>query len=245
MLSSKLRLVCCALTLHALCCSVTIAQASQPAATTTVPSVGTPPPLTATATPLTGDALDSALARRELAKKEQRVFKLGFSIGWRQLLGSDETLRRDVVINPATNFAHFEAMDHGAVMASGVLAVFPRKRKAVCTGRCRQGLGWRFGFLANVKLATFGADEVTTFNQSIEGGIGPMVRLSDDFGMALTIERVFSRRARSFIVPGQFVYDSADTLTRKPLTSLDPTDSRFFVADNLTAFSFKFVYFLR
>ncbi len=244
MLAANLRRLCAALAALPLVYSISVAQVL-PVPAPPAAAVVSPPVPPASATSISADSLDRMLARRELANKEQRVFKLGFSVGWRQLTGSDESLKRDVVIDPSTNFANFESIDHGAVMASGVLAVFPKKRTPSCTGRCRQGNGWRFGFLANVKLATFGADEASTFNQSIEGGLGPIVRFSDDFGMALTIERVFSRRARSFVVPGQFVYDSADTLTRKPLTSLDPTDSRFFVSDNLTAFSFKFVYFLR
>jgi hypothetical protein len=197
-------------------------------------------------TVIAATALEDTLDARAARRKEARVFKLGLSVGWRSLRGTQSDLLRDAVINPATNAVEFERIDRTSVLASGVLAVFPRKKspKDPCD-RCTFAAWWRVGFLANIKLTAFGADQGATFNQNVEGGIGPVYRFSDDFALALTLERAFIRRPRSFIVAGQPVFDTEPSPTRKPLAALDPSDNRFFIDDNLTAWSFKFVYFLR
>ena len=64
--------------------------------------------------------------------------------------------------------------------------------------------------------------------------------MDDDFSLGLTVERVFSRRLRRFVTQGTPLVVAGDTLT-----SLDRTDDRFFRDDNLTAVSFKFLYFIR
>ncbi len=87
-------------------------------------------------------------------------------------------------------------------------------------------------------LASFNPDNVSVFNKSLEGGIGVAVRLAQDFGLAGTYERVFSRRLRKFVVEGQQL-----SVDGKVLTTIDETDDRFFVDDNLSATSFKFIYF--
>lgn len=64
-------------------------------------------------------------------------------------------------------------------------------------------------------------------------------RVTDDFALAFTYERVFSRRIRDFVTPGQKIL-----VDGKPLTAITEDDNRFFVDDNLNAVSFKFVYIL-
>lgn len=206
-------------------------------------------PVPAVTGPITADSLNRLLTAVDQAKKEARVFKLGFSVGWRHIVGSQSELLRDAVIEPATGLVRIDEIDRGAAMMSGVLAVFPvAKYSSGCAATrtgCRVGRLWRLGFLANVKLAAFGTDEGGTFNESVEGGIGPAFRFSDDFAVAATVERVFGRRPRNFVVAGQPLFDSPDPATRAPLTAIDRDDDRFFRNDNLTAWSVKFVYFLR
>ncbi len=222
---------------------------AQAAAAVPTPAPAAPAATPAVTGPITADSLRKLMDAVDQAKKEARVFKLGFSVGLRVLAGASAGLLRDASIEPATGNVRVDPLDRTATMASGVLAVFPQAkhpgRCAKAPDDCRAGWLWRMGFLANIKLAAFGADESSSFNQSIEGGIGPAFRFSDDFAIAATIERVFSRRLRNFVTVGSPLYDSAYAATRKPLTALKSDDDRFFRSDNLTAFSVKFVYFLR
>jgi hypothetical protein len=202
-------------------------------------------------------------ARLDSIEKASRTFKLGLSLGWRHLLARGEDAVRDATIDPATNAVRVDEIDNGAVVLSGIMTAYPWKRAAAteeasaggavpgavatressAPERPRSWFGrnaWRVGFLANVNLAAFGAENVTTFNESIEGGIGLAYRLSDDFSWGFTVERVFSRRLRDFVKSGTVLVVDGETVT-----ALDRTDGRFFRDDNLTALSFKFLYYLR
>jgi hypothetical protein len=176
-------------------------------------------------------------AIRDSVAKQTRTFKMGLSLGWRHVLASGGNVVRDATIDPMTNNVRVDEIDNGAVVLSAILTAFPWKHDSTNKLASR----WRWlGFLANVNLAAFGAENISTFNESIEGGGGLAVRLSDEFSVGMTVERVFSRRLRSFVAHGAPLVVQGDTIT-----SLSRTDDRFFRDDNLTALSFKFLYFIR
>ena len=208
---------------------------------------------TASAAPLAQTAQDSAIARgdtlraltiaknREEIEKSNRTFKFGVSVGWRHI-GEDKSkgLFRNAVLQPGTDTVRLEKIDQGAVVLSGVVVAFPFVK--LCD---TSAVGWRrrfrpLGFIANIDLAEFSDGGVNSFNKSVEGGLGLAWRLSSDFSTAFTFERVFSRRPRSFVMDGQPL---PVAVGEEPVLSRD--DDKYFVDDNLTAVSFKFVYFFR
>jgi hypothetical protein len=175
--------------------------------------------------------IEKILKFRDDLEKESRTFRLGLSVGWRHRLKTTGDIYRDVVIDPTTNFVQVDEIDRGDVVLSGIMTAYPFQ------------VGTRagpLGFVANVNIASFDAENIGAFNRTIEGGGGIAWRLNPDFGLGFTMERVFSRRLRSFVKPGAPLVVAGDTLT-----SLSPDDGRFFRDDNMTAVSLKFLYFLR
>lgn len=189
------------------------------------------------------DSLRAAniLKQQEALAAANRSFTFGLSVGWRHIVGGKRTVNRDAVITPNDHVVRIDEIDNGSVVVSGVVLATPFKKYKDATAQRldRANSLWRLGFLANVDLASFSADKVSTFNQSVEGGGGVVVRLSDDFGIGLTLERVFSRRARDWVraLEGQPI-----TVDGKNLETLDKGDDRYFKSDNMTALSLKFVY---
>jgi hypothetical protein len=199
----------------------------------------------------------AAIARRVLAtrdslQKVNRTLQFGLSIGIRMITDLDDVNIRNVVISPIDTTLRVDKRDPTDVVLSGVISVYPwkkreatrisvntsdtTKRDTTVTYKCGAcGLG----FVANINLASFNADNIATFNRSIEGGIGLAWRLTDDFALAATYERVFSRRIRDFVLPGQRII-----VDGKALTAITEDDNRFFVDDNLNAVSVKFVYII-
>jgi hypothetical protein len=186
------------------------------------------------------------LATRDSLSKANKTLQFGLSVGMRLITDLSDVNIRNVVISPIDTTLRVDKKDPADVVLSGAIQVFPWKKQVdtvIAHGdttvriRCRVKCG--IGFLVNINLASFNTDNISTFNRSIEGGIGLAWRLTDDFALAFTYERVFSRRIRDFVMPGQKIL-----VDDKPLTAITEDDNRFFVDDNLNAVSFKFVYIL-
>ncbi len=160
--------------------------------------------------------------------KDSGTFRFGLSVGWRTILSPDERRLRDVAIAPDGRLL-VDRTDGSSVILSGVVAAYPFDE----TSRWN-----RLGFLANINLADFSSESVGVFNKSIEGGLGLGVRLNADFAVALTAERVFSRKLRDGVDLTKPLLDDAG----KPLSALDTADARYFKDDNITALSLKFVF---
>lgn len=180
------------------------------------------------------------VADQKATDSRAHTIKLGASIGWRHLLPPKDGYARDAALRPGTDTVHLDEIDRGDVVVSAILAAYPWKRPEEIDGCCSRGFLWRLGFVANLDVATLGEAGVVSFNRSIEGGVGLGLRMADNFSVATTIERVFSR------VPRSFVQD------RQPLprpmgepAELRASDDRYFRSDNLTALSLKFVYYVR
>ena len=200
------------------------------------------------ASPVMGQVDDStaraitreALAVRDSLKRLKSV-KVGLSLGIRIITDVNDVNFRSPSINPADSTLSIDGIDPTDIILSGVVVVFPwhrtSKRGADSTAKSHCGWCW-LGFVANITLASFNPDNVSVFNRSVEGGIGLGVRLADDFALAATYERVFSRRLRSFVKDGQQLVADGQVAT-----SIDESDNRFFIDDNLSALSFKFIYF--
>lgn len=167
--------------------------------------------------------------------KATKTFHFGLSFGWRGFLGKNESLKEDATIDPRDSTVVVDRTDQSDVVLSGVVVAYPfaknRTQRAGDCGVCR------FGFIANLTLASFSDDQLTSFNQSVEGGIGLAYALSNDFGLAVTLERAFRRRLRDHVDVGSKLMADGQIIT-----SLSMEDSRFFVDDNVTAVSVKFVY---
>lgn len=197
----------------------------------------------------------SEAKRLDTIEKNSSTFRFGLSLGWRHNTADRASLTTDIGVEPTTGNVHVERFDRGAFVLSGVVAAYPWRRDDLQRGNvrdcpqaggttCRIGRAfsaWRWGTIANLNLASFSADAISTFNKSIEGGIGVSYKLNEDFSLATTVERVFGRRPRSFVIPGQQLKDKDGNV----LYQLDVADNTYFRDDNMTAFSFKFVYFLK
>lgn len=177
---------------------------------------------------------------RELAE-QGKAFKFGLSLGYRHLQGSGTSFFRDATLNPADSTVEVEKIDLGAMVLSGVVVAYPWKRPTMSEPSWRARNAWRVGFIANFDLASFANAEVSTFNKSIEGGGGLAVRMSDDFSLALTFERVLSRRLWAFVKPGA----KLPVAPGAPPGSFNRDNDLYFRNDNLSAVSVKFVYFIR
>jgi hypothetical protein len=188
------------------------------------------------------DTASSLSLAKRLREQEtrNRTFKFGLSVGWRHVVSDTDELYRNAVLTLDSMKVQAERIDRGDVVLSGVVVAFPGKPPAEGEACCRGVPGlWRIGFIANIDLASFANDELKTFNKSIEGGFGVALRLGDDFSLALTLERVLSRKLRSYIENGKQIPGLTDAST------FTKDNDTFFANDNLTAFSVKFVYFLR
>lgn len=188
----------------------------------------------------TDSAVAQALARFEANEERKKVFKIGASVGWRHVVAKGASLLREVSLNPETHVVTADKMDQGDVVISAVITAFPWKKPETASACCAKSQAWRVGFIANVALASFGDEGVNGFNKSVEGGLGLAYRLSDDFALAGTVERKFSRQLRGFVEVGKELPVAAGTTP-----TLDRSDNTYFRDDNLTALSFKFVYFIR
>jgi hypothetical protein len=173
---------------------------------------------------------------RDKIEEQSKTFHFGLSLGWRHIIESTGSVYRDVVIDPVTNQVEVDPIDNGDFVLSGIVTAFPFGQGARIGTLSMQDLG----FLANVNIASFSSDNIATFNKSIEGGFGLAWRLAKDFSLGVTIERMFSRSLRDFVKPNSMLIVGADTIK-----SLGKDDDRFFRNDNLTAFSVKFLYFLK
>jgi hypothetical protein len=204
-------------------------------------------------------AAAKAAADAEAAKKKEQLrlkdieknsetLRLGLSLGWRHNLSKHPSLFRDVGINPANNLVVVETIDRGAFVLSGVIAAYPWRNRSLTeppTGSKADsgssGFLWRIGFIANVNVAEFNAENIQTFNKGLEGGLGISVKVNEEFAIAATLERMFARRLRSFVKSGEMLTDK----NGDPVTSLSATDNTYFRDDNMSGVSFKFVYYLK
>jgi hypothetical protein len=197
--------------------------------------------LSALARPVAAQA-DTTVARilkfRDSIEAQSKIFKFGVSVGWRHALASTGTPYRDATIDPTTNRVTVDSTDSGDFVVSGTVTAFPWA-KTDATGK-PAAFARAVGFLANINVATIGSENLSTFNKSIEGGFGIAFRVATDFALGATIERKFSRRLRDFVKPNSVLVVDGDTIT-----TLTKDDNRFFRDDNLTALSFKFLYFLK
>jgi hypothetical protein len=193
-------------------------------------------------------AIVSTVVRVEdsLHSSKGKTLRIGLSLGLRYITDKADAGIRLIAIDPVDTTVRANGLELGDLTLSGVVVAFPWKPRAKASaGSAGAPLEWgcsgwcRWGFIANVNIATISPQNTGVFNKSIEGGVGIAYRLADDFSLAATYERVFGRRIRNIGWIGQkLVVDG------KTLTSLDQNDDRFFVDDALSAISVKFVYFL-
>jgi hypothetical protein len=179
------------------------------------------------------DAKTALKNARELLKNNSTV-RVGVSIGPRLFIAPRDSLLRDVALDARTPGAILiDRIDRASMVLSGVVLAYPFP----------EGQWHDLGFIANINLANFSADAAAEFNKNIEGGVGLAWRFNEDFGIALTVERAFSRSLRDGLLSTDagkptVLYEAKD----KTITAIDIKDSRFFYDENLTAVSLKFIY---
>jgi hypothetical protein len=172
--------------------------------------------------------LNAVLAKLE----EKKILRFGFSVGFRYVV-EDSGGIADASISFPDTLLVLDDSDRSSFVISGVIAVYPFAN----SGSWEANLG----FLANIDLAEFNNEEVTTiFNREIEGGMGLLWSFGEGFSLGLTFEKVLSRRPRDHILGkvGQKIHDA----NGKVVTQLDKEDSYLYRNDSLNAFSLKYVY---
>jgi hypothetical protein len=174
--------------------------------------------------------------------------RLGLSLGLRVITDFRAARARQISISATDTVLQVNGLDIADLNLSGVFVAFPsqgkRERWATTNGDS-SAVSWkptfwsRLGFLANVNITQITPQNASLFNKSVEGGIGFAYKIgrSDDFAIAVTYERVFSRRLRNPQLEGSKLIVGSETLT-----SLSLADDRFFMDDPLSALSFRFVY---
>lgn len=207
-----------------------------------------------------GEETVSQAKMREALEKNSETFRFGLSLGWRHNMAKKESLNSDLGVDPMTGRVSIERIDRGAFVLSGVVAAYPWRRSDLQRNKgaidecptpgsdraitCRIGRtfsAWHWGTIANLNLASFNADAISTFNKSIEGGLGVAYKLNEEFSLAVTLERIFGRKPREFVKPGAQLKDKEDNI----LYAIDASDNTWFRDDNMSAWSVKFVYFLK
>lgn len=186
-------------------------------------------------TNLTQEEIMAVISAAEAIRDSTKIIYFGLSVSGRYIAESfkkDRGLLRNATISIDTTL-QVDPRDRGDIILSGVVIAYPFH-----TTRSKF---WRnFGFMANVNIADFTSESITINNKSIEGGLGLAYKLHENFSLGLTFERVFSRKLRGNIQPGEKYPPGA--VGDELLTQIDVSDERFFVDDNLTAFSFGFIF---
>ncbi len=168
--------------------------------------------------------------------KSGRVFHFGISLGFRSITNGGEHLEEPTFSADSFKFDTY-LRDRGSMVISGVLLITPWPDT--------NALFWyHVGFLANVNLIDLTSGNIGSFNRNIEGGGGIAYRLTDNFSLALTYERVFHRSLTEYYL-GRKGVNSHNQLTDdrgQVITQLDPQNDHYFRDDDLDAISIKFVF---
>ena len=182
-------------------------------------------------------------------KSKPKSVRVGLSLGLRIITDFRAAKARQISISATDTVLQVNGLDVADLNLSGVFVAFPwpgKRSPRVPTQDDTSSVGWaptfwsRLGFLANVNITQITPQNASFFNKSVEGWIGFAYKLGDseDFGIAVTYERVFSRKLRKPELEGSKIVIGSETLT-----SLSLADDRFFMDDPLSAVSFRFVYF--
>jgi hypothetical protein len=179
--------------------------------------------------------LDSVNLKLEnfIKKQEAKVFKFGLSVGVRGFLKREEDSRAIAYILPDSTVA-IEHGDRLGVILSSALTAFPFDAK--------YKFWHNFGFVINVNLVEFTNSKVgSVFNKPIDGGLGFAYGFGPDrcFAIAATYERIAVQRPTRFVLSkeGQKILDGG-----KAVTTLEKTDSRYYIDSGLNGWSIKFIY---
>lgn len=166
-------------------------------------------------------------------KKSKGKVKFALSMGWRHIVDSKKSNSLyEATIDPADSTLQLDQKNRGAFLLSGVISIYPFQKSS--------SFSW-LGFIANINLAEFsGQNPELSFNKSIEGGYGIAASLNNFLAIGITYEKVLSRRPKDFVIAkkGQKITDTNGQIK----TSLDPTETTFFIQDNFNAISIKLIY---
>lgn len=191
----------------------------------------------------------SGVAQGQDSRKKSSSVRVGLSLGLRLIADFRAAQTRQIAISAIDTTLLVNGLDIADLNLSGVVVAFPWKRTEVprkatpddtSTTQWNPNFLSRLGFLANVNITQIAPQNTSFFNKSVEGGIGLVYKIgdTDDFGIAATYERVFSRRLRQPQLEGNKLLIGDETLT-----SVSLGDDRFFVDDPLSAVSLRFVFF--
>lgn len=167
----------------------------------------------------------------KMTEAKTSVIHFAVSLGVRFIYDKQEYFG-EPSISPIDSTLQIDSKDRGAVIISGVIMATPFVTKG----------SWisNLGFVANVNLAAISSENVNTINnKSIEGGLGISYRLQSNFALAVTYDLVYSRRLRDYVLirKGDKLFDNG-----KVLTELNRESNNFFIDDNLSSLSLKFIY---
>lgn len=179
----------------------------------------------------------------ELEKKSILQFGLSFGPRYLNIKSKEEAGFKDARFSLVDSTLKLDDRDKSDFVASAVISITPFRNAF----KVENGIRWfvsHLSFIANVNLAEFAGVSnesfKTVFNKGIEGGLGVGLSLTDHFALTFTFERLFNRRLRDYVLA---LENQKVTIDGKPLIELNREDDDIFRNDNLTAYSFKFVYF--
>ncbi len=165
-------------------------------------------------------------------KKFGIKYKIGISLGPRRILSHIDEFFRASVTSDSSKVV-LDKIDKTSMILSTSISAFPW---AVRTGKC-----WykNFGFMLNINIAEIGSAEKFAFNKRIDGGIGAVLKLNDDFAIAFSYEYVANRRLKEWVLKkeGQVILVEGQVVK-----SIDLTDDNYYMDSGLNAVALKFIF---
>jgi hypothetical protein len=180
--------------------------------------------------------------------EDKSSFHFGAALGHRKLIEASGNFRREAAISPSTpGKIILDDQDNADFVVSSLVIADPFTDYAVSLPAASRWyrypvetvkfLAHRIGFAAKVDIATFESQSLKS-NQAIEGGIGLTFRISNNFFLGATLDRVSGRQLRNEVDTSLIYTDDAG----RPLTTIDKAMDRFFVDNSHLALAFMFCF---
>ena len=196
-------------------------------------------------------SLDSiATSVEELKRRLEatKIIRVGLSVGPRftRVKGKESAGFVDPSISLKDSTLQLDDRDKSDFVLSAILTITPgaHLKKPTEADRPQRFFYWLFSrstFLINVNLVNItNGGKGAEFNEKIEGGVGYGISLHKNFVIGVTYERIFNRALRKNITD---MKGSVVMAGGQPVTELNPDSEILFRDDNLTAYSFKFIFF--
>lgn len=194
------------------------------------------------------DSIKTSVEELKGRLEATKIIRLGLSVGPRftRVKGKEGASFVDPSISLKDSTLQLDDRDKSDFVLSAILTITPgiHLKKPTEADRRQRFFYWLFSrstFLINLNLINItNGGKGAEFNEKIEGGLGYGISLHKNFVIGVTYERIFNRALRQNITDMQ---GNVIMVGGQPVTELNPDSEILFRDDNLTAYSFKFIFF--